>query len=152
MGCSVLKWLIVFQFLTGCPYFLRTSDYRSPNTERFSTYALPFHAVLFIKEQFFLAFHFPKFPTRFRNLRISFLQRALVHFWYEIYHWYDLYTFYPDIYSDIFHPDSYGIDIRFPSAHCKCEAYLEKKLSDFVPIRFTSAQCKPSLCQMQAKL
>ena len=47
--------------------------------------------------------------------------------------------FYPDMYPGFFYPVSYGIDIRFASALCKREAYLDKNLSDFVSVRFRSA-------------
>ena len=100
-----------------------------------------FHQVLFMKEQFFLVYRFPKKPTRCQNIWISRLHWAfspllvwnirLVRFGY---------FFYPLSYLDVFffYPDSYGNDIRFTTTWCKREAYLNKNLSDFVPIRFTS--------------
>ena len=44
--------------------------------QRFPRYVFAFHAVVFNKYQFFMAFRFPNLPTRFNNIRISRLDWA----------------------------------------------------------------------------
>ena len=126
--------------------FPNTLVYRSQTVKKtlrecFLVYVFPLHQARHIKEQFLLIFRHPNLPTRFKYIRKSRLHWALspllvqhirlVRSGYIF--------FYRLLYPDIFYLDSYGIDIRCTSAKCKHEAYLDKKLSYFVPIQFSSA-------------
>ena len=61
--------------IEGYLHFLRylflAAQKRGNFSQKFPTCVLPFHPVLFIKEQFLLAFCSPNLPTCFKNVQIS---------------------------------------------------------------------------------
>ena len=101
----------------------------------------------FNKEHFFLGFSLSEFTCSLQKYPDKSFTRAL-----NVLHTFAtkfpigtirIFCFYPLSCPD-FYPDSYGINIRFTSAKCKREVYLDKTLPDFVPLIFifTGAQIK----------